>query len=183
MQHPRRCAHSYKHQWSIGVFQLPSCGVTADIFKMNSSFVLFLMVAFVVPHARPDNIFAKGGTCMYKISTSYQKCMDRQNARLVRDKESLEPIHTRDALIDSVNKISCCAYWEFLSCVEDLADRFCSSERRDMIAYTRQLGSAVPVQDCQEKYPRHSSQCNGTSSLFLSSGLILLLVLLVPLLQ
>lgn len=128
-----------------------------------------------------DTIFAKGGTCMYKIRDEYGKCLETQNARLVRDKNNLEPIYTHEKLVDSVNKISCCAYWEFLSCVEEVAEEKCPNEKRDMRAYVRQLGSAVPVEDCTELYPRNSPKCNGSrladlSVLLMALSLVLLAI-------
>lgn len=131
--------------------------------------VLLALVFVFSPIWALDTIFSKGGTCMYKIYGQYQRCMDRQKARLTKETEDLEPITTRAKLIDSVNKISCCAYWEFLSCVEEVANEHCPNERHDMEAYTRQLGSAVPVDICQEQYPRYETECNSSSSGFLPS--------------
>src|SRR5699024_10378196 len=102
----------------------------------------------VVSVTGQDTIFAKGGTCLYKIYPQYQRCMQQQNARLTRERDDLEPIYTRAKLTASVNRISCCAYWDFLTCVEAVAAEHCPNERRDMEAYTRQLGSAVPVDIC-----------------------------------
>ncbi|CAG2116281.1 unnamed protein product, partial [Medioppia subpectinata] len=56
----------------------------------------------------------------------------------------------------SINRIGCCAYWEFLSCVESAADRKCIKDRTDMQMYTRQLGSTVPLDDCKRDFPRDS---------------------------
>ena len=109
---------------------------------------------------------------MYKIRDQYKQCMTQQEARLIREKDYLEPIYTREALTDSVNKISCCAYWEFLSCVEAAADEFCPNERHDMEAYVRQLGSAVPLEDCMEQYPRDSPQCGGSRLPLISAALV-----------
>lgn len=126
-----------------------------------------------------DTIFAKGGTCLYKIYSHYQRCMENQNARLTREKDQLEPIYTREALTDSVNKISCCAYWEFLSCVEEVAKEYCPNERHDMEAYVRQLGSAVPLEDCVEQYPRYSPQCGRSSSINLVPNLAIISVIFI----
>lgn len=102
--------------------------------------------------------------------------MEHQKARLTREKDYLAPIYTREALTDSVNKISCCAYWEFLSCVEDAAEEHCPNERSDMEAYVRQLGSAVPLEDCLAQYPRDSPQCDGSAAVSINLSLILLLI-------
>lgn len=109
-----------------------------------------------------DNIFAKGGTCLYKISNHWRDCMDQQNARLQQERDYLEPIFTRAKLVDSVNRISCCAYWEFLSCIERAANQHCPNEKHDMVAYSRQLGSAVPVDICRSQFPPDSAECNGS---------------------
>lgn len=108
-----------------------------------------------------DTIFAKGGTCMYKIRKQYDACMENQKARLIRDRDALEPIYTHAAMIQSTNRISCCAFWSFLDCVYEAADEHCPGDRRDMEAYVIQLGSAVPAQDCLEQFPRDSPDCAG----------------------
>ena len=146
---------------------------------MKSLRLLFVLCVTLVPLivVGQDTIFAKGGTCLYKIFNLYRQCMDKHNARLTRDKANLEPIYTRAALTDSVNKISCCAYWEFYSCVQDAADQHCPGERRDMEAYVRQLGSAVPIEDCAE-YPRDSPECSDARVPLLNTALVLISSLL-----
>lgn len=111
--------------------------------------------------AQRDTIFSKGGTCLYKIRKQYDACMETQNARLIRDRDALEPIYTHAAMIRSTNRISCCAFWSFLDCVYEAADEHCPGDRRDMEAYVIQLGSAVPAQDCLELFPRDSPDCEG----------------------
>ena len=131
-----------------------------------------------------DTIFAKGGTCMYKIRKPYDACMESQKARLIRDRDALEPIYTHAAMIASTNRISCCAFWSFLDCVYEAAEEHCPGDRRDMEAYVAQLGSAVPVQDCIEQFPRDSPMCEGLGrggagggGHFLSSTLVLVTAL------
>lgn len=146
----------------------------STLFSLVSCLLIFPSLVFGL-----DTIFAKGGTCLYKIYSQYQRCMQHQNARLTREKEHLAPIYTREALTDSVNRISCCAYWEFLSCVEEVAEEFCPNDKRDMRAYVRQLGSAIPVEDCIAQYPRGSPLCDASSSAPLGHTLLVLSVILV----
>lgn len=145
---------------------------------MYQPFMIFTIVSILLPilvHAQVDTIFASGGTCVYKIYPEYQKCMVAQQDRINADKTKLPVLYTREDLTRAVNKISCCAYWEFLACVERAAEGKCDQNRADMAAYTRQLGSAVPSDICLEEYPRYGDECDdGGGSpfgrLFFSSG-------------
>lgn len=134
------------------------------------SFALLLII--VVPSStdaqRPssDTIFSRGGTCMYKIQPEYESCMKHQNSRLVQEKDALAPIYSYEALEASVNRISCCAYWEFVDCVREIVIEKCpATPVHDVEAYVRQIGSAVPVDICLEQFPRDSEACRPSGGL------------------
>ena len=111
-----------------------------------------------------DTVFAKGGTCLYKIYPEYNICMKVQQERLDREIAQLPRYVTLVEQQISVNRIGCCAYWEFLSCVERAADEKCIKDRTDMEKYTRQLGSTVPLDICKRDFPRDSEVCNNSYS-------------------
>uniref|UniRef100_A0A834VF68 Uncharacterized protein n=2 Tax=Sarcoptes scabiei TaxID=52283 RepID=A0A834VF68_SARSC len=140
----------------------------AAIMQSFCILVFCLICSFKLIWAQ-DTIFARGGTCMYRIRDHWSRCMDRQNARLTYERDNLEPIYTRAALTDSVNRISCCAYWDFIDCIERAAREHCPKEKHDMVAYSRQLGSAVPVEICQEQYSPKDCDSNYRSSAIVST--------------
>ncbi|OTF75109.1 cytosolic non-specific dipeptidase-like protein [Euroglyphus maynei] len=149
---------------------------------------LFLSNHYFHQAIAEDTIFAKGGTCLYKIGKQWHDCMEKQNERLTYERDNLEPVYTRAALTESVNRISCCAYYEFLDCIEYAANKYCSNEKHDMAAYSRQLGPAVPSEICYEQFPRQDIECSGrvqryssetsSSISYVSSSLLSLLICL-----
>lgn len=148
---------------------------------------LFLSNHYFHQAIAEDTIFAKGGTCLYKIGKQWHDCMEKQNERLTYERDNLEPVYTRAALTESVNRISCCAYYEFLDCIEYAANKYCSNEKHDMAAYSRQLGPAVPSEICYEQFPRQDIECSGrvqryssetsSSISYVSSSLLSLLLI------
>ena len=125
-----------------------------------------------------DTVFAKGGTCLYKIYKEYNACMNVQQERLNRDTGKLSKYVTLSEQQSSLNRIGCCAYWEFLSCVERAADEKCTNDRTDMREYTRQLGSAVPLHICEEEAPRDSDVCNHSQTIGINTILFFSLLLI-----
>lgn len=115
---------------------------------------------------RVDTVFSKGGTCVYKIYDDWKACMNAQQERLDRETSQLSPYVTLAEQQESINKIGCCAYWEFLSCIERAAEEKCvhlfSKDRMDMESYSKQLGSVTPHHICKEQYPRHTDLCSGS---------------------
>ena len=134
--------------------------------------IVNLSVAQIAPPV--DTVFAKGGTCLYKIYKEYNACMNAQQERLDRETSQLSPYVTLAEQQTSINRIGCCAYWEFLSCVERAADEKCIPDRTDMEAYTRQLGSTVPLNICKDQFPRDSELCSGSQIITFSSILCLI---------
>lgn len=141
----------------------------ASILSDNIPVVgLVLLVCSFVDGQRPssDTIFSRGGTCMYKIQPEYRSCMTHQQSRLVEEKQALAPIYSYEVLESSVNRISCCAYWQFVDCVKQIVvDKCPATPVHDVEAYVRQIGSAVPVDICIEQFPRDSEHCRSSGAL------------------
>lgn len=147
------------------------CGLSVQLCTdMKSHLVLTILIVILdvcVSQIAPpvDTVFAKGGTCLYKIYKEYNACMNVQQERLNRDTGKMSRYVTVSEQQTSLNRIGCCAYWEFLSCVERAADEKCHKDKTDMREYTRQLGSAVPLHICEEEVPRDSDVCDSANSL------------------
>lgn len=148
---------------------------------MKSSTVLTIILLLIVVHVTLitclDTVFAKGGTCMYKIYNQYNVCLALQQERLDSEALSLPRTISLDEQQKALQRIACCAYWDFLSCVEKAANERCK-EKFDMERYTEQLGSAIPLYICREEFPRGSLIC--TYSSYYSSSNYIIVSFIVP---
>jgi len=97
---------------------------------------LLLLTVNLVKVNGLDTVFAKGGTCLYKIFDEYNVCLKAQQERINRETENLSRMITLAEQRTSLHQIGCCAYWEFLACVEKVADEKCIKDRTDMEKYT-----------------------------------------------
>jgi hypothetical protein len=137
------------------------------IFLMS---IFVLTVNFVRIDAL-DTVFAKGGTCLYKIFDEYNECLKAQQERINEETDNLSRTITLAEQRTHLNKIGCCAYWTFLACVEKAADEKCIKDRTDMEKYTEQLGSSVPLYICREEFPRGSDVCDSSYQFVFSTTL------------
>ncbi len=140
---------------------------------MKKIFLLsvFVLTVNLVRIDALDTVFAKGGTCLYKIYDEYNVCLKAQQERIDEETDNLSRTITLAEQQTLLNKIGCCAYWTFLACVEEAADQKCIKDRTDMERYTEQLGSSVPVHICREKFPRRSDVCDSSYQFVLSTTL------------
>jgi hypothetical protein len=123
---------------------------------MKQIFLLsvFVLTVNLVRINALDTELAKEGTCLDKIKVEHDVCNKTQENELNGEKDDLSRNGTSNATSTEQqthpNKIECCAFWTFLTCIEKAADQKCFGNKTGMEIYTGQQQS----KSCSEKFPR-----------------------------
>lgn len=105
-----------------------------------------------------ENKIINGGSCLYKISSDFTRCNTRQHEKIKSQTKSYHS-YTQEEKQIALNKVACCAYWEFLECVQTAARIYCKENARDIEKHSENLGTTVPLYICREEYPKGSFKC------------------------
>ncbi len=120
-------------------------------------FAVILIFYIINFEKTSQNLIQKYGSCFHRISTDFDRCKSRYNERIKSEsKSTYKPEEAELAL----KKISCCAYWDFLTCVQNAARIRCNDKTRDinLEKYTENV-ALVPVYVCRDEYPKGTIRC------------------------
>jgi hypothetical protein len=136
-----------------------------------------IIIFYIINFQKTDsqNLIQKYGTCFHRISTDFDRCKLRHNERIkFESKSTYKPEEAELA----VRKISCCAYWDFLTCVQNAARIHCNDKTRDINIekYTENV-ALVPLYVCRDEYPKGTIRCRFPVWLILVIAIAVIVVL------
>ncbi len=106
---------------------------------------------------------------MRKINKEWKECQEIQQKRL-NEETSMIRVHTYDEQERHILRIACCAYWDFVDCIDRAVKEICVVDKwGEVSTYVNQLGAGVSVSTCHSEYPRDSYICSMAGALFSST--------------